>query len=82
MAWNQPSYRSQIQHRSDSDPIAKSTHYSGLKFANTVMIDGEGYNWTTAKGSYVGTPKFSGSGTQAGNPDLVGYAKITTIPDD
>ena len=74
--------RSEIQHRTDSDPIEKSTHFSGLKFTNTVMIDGEGYNWTTSRGSYVGTPKFSGSGVQAGNPDLVGYAKITTIPDD
>ena len=74
--------RSQIQHRSDANAIDKSTHFSGLKFTNTVMIDGEGYNWTTSRGSYVGTPKFSGSGTQAGNPDLVGYAKITTIPDD
>ena len=74
--------KSQIQHRTDSDPIDKSTHFSGLKFTNTVMIDGEGYQWTTSRGSYVGTPKFSGSGVQAGNPDLVGYAKITTIPDD
>ena len=74
--------KSQIQHRTDADAIAKSTHYSGLKFTNTVMIDGEGYQWTTSRGSYVGTPKFSGSGVQAGNPDLVGYAKITTIPDD
>ena len=74
--------KSEIQHRSDGNAIDKSTHYSGLKFTNTVMIDGEGYNWTTVRGSYIGTPKFSGSGVQAGNPDLVGYAKITTIPDD
>ena len=71
-----------IQHRSDANAIDKSTHFSGLKFTNTVMIDGEGYNWTTSRGSYVGTPKFSGTGVQAGNPDVVGYAKITTIPDD
>lgn len=74
--------KSQIQHRTDSDPIDKSTHFSGLKFTNTVMIDGGGYQWTTSKGSYVGTPKFSGSGTEAGNPNTVGYAKITTIPGD
>ena len=80
--YNENTGRSQIQHRTDANAIARSTHYSGLIFTNTVMIDGEGYQWTTSRGSYVGTPKFSGSGVQAGNPDLVGYAKITTIPDD
>ena len=74
--------KSRIQHRSDDNAIDRSTHFSGLKFTNTVMIDGGGYQWTTSKGSKVNMPTFSGSGTWEGNPNTVGYAKITTIPDD
>ena len=69
-----------------------SYHYSGYKFVNTTMIDGQGYNWTTTKGEYVGTPKQTGSGTTAGNiasnadglKAADGYAKLTymSVPSD
>jgi len=45
----------------------QSIHYSGLYFTNTVMIDGAGYQWTTAKGGYVGMPNLTGTGTMTGN---------------
>ena len=54
-----------------------SIHYSGKVFTDTVMIDGNGYNWTTEKGSeVVGMPTHSGTGTMIGNSGD-GYAKIT-----
>ncbi len=37
-----------------------SVHYSGLQFTDTVMIDGEGYSWTTEKGSSQAMPKPDG----------------------
>ena len=52
----------------------QSVHYSGLKFTNTVMIDGQGYNWTTERGSYVGQVQPNGS-TAAGHSGN-GYARI------
>jgi hypothetical protein len=45
------------------------------------MIDGQGYNWTTAKGSYVGMPNHAGTGTMTGNYGN-GYAKITLVSID
>ena len=69
-----------------------SYHYSGYKFVNTTMIDGQGYNWTTTKGENVGTPKKTGSGTTNGNVAsnsdgtvaADGYAKLTymSVPSD
>ena len=56
----------------------QSIHYSGLYFTDTVMIDGEGYKWTTEKGSYTGMPTHDGTGTMKGNTGN-GYAKITYI---
>ena len=54
-----------------------SVHYSDKEFTDTVMIDGNGYNWTTEKGSeVVGMPTHSGTGTMIGNTGD-GYAKIT-----
>ena len=49
-----------------------SLHYSGLVFTNTIMIDGQGYNWTTTKNEYTEKPI---------SPDTTGngYAKITLI---
>ncbi len=55
----------------------QSIHYSGLYFTNTVMIDGAGYQWTTAKGSYVGMPNLAGTGTKTGN---TGYGQIKITP--
>ena len=62
-----------------STSVDCSTHYSGLKFTDTVMIDGAGYNWTTTKGSQVGMPKHDGTeGTMTGNSGD-GYARITLV---
>ena len=52
-------------------------HYSGLVFTNTIMIDGQGYNWTNAKGSYVG--QIQPDGTTATGHTGNGYARITFI---
>ena len=48
-----------------------------MKFENTVMIDGQGYNWTTEKGSYIGQtqPDETTTTGHTGN----GYAKIKLI---
>ncbi len=56
----------------------QSVHYSGLSFTNTIMIDGAGYQWTTAKGSYVGMPDLAGTGTMTGNTGH-GQVKITPL---
>lgn len=56
----------------------QSIHYSGLYFTNTIMIDGAGYQWTTAKGGYVGMPNLTGSGTMNGNTSH-GQVKITPL---
>ena len=52
---------SQIAHRTDTDAIDKSTHYSGKKFTNTKMIDGAGHPWTNTQGtSYEQMPSVVG----------------------
>ena len=54
-------------------------HYSGKVFTETVMIDGEGYSWTSEKQpGIVGMPTFDGTKTMIGNTDN-GHAKITKI---
>ena len=58
----------------------QSVHYSGLKFTNTKMIDGTGYDWTTVKGSYVGQPQPNGT-TSTGHSGN-GYARITLVSID
>ena len=50
-------------------------HYSGLVFTNTTIIDGAGYNWTNARGLYVGQPQPNGT-TAAGHTGN-GFARIT-----
>lgn len=60
----------------------QSIHYSGMKFINTVMIDGKGYQWTTEKGEeVVGMPSYDGKTTMIGNNGN-GYAKITLVEED
>ena len=58
----------------------QSVHYSGLRFTNTVMIDGAGYNWTTTKESYVG--QVQPDGTIAAGHSGNGYARITLVSID
>lgn len=59
----------------------QSVHYSGMYFTDTVMIDGEGYKWTTQKETYTGMPTHDGTGTMKGNVGN-GYARITYIGND
>lgn len=70
-----------IKEESTKDNIihaGESTHYSGYKFTNTIMIDGAGYKWTSEKGDNIGMPTHDGSSTMSGNIGK-GYAKITFI---
>ena len=57
--------------------VERATHYSGLKFTNTIMIDGAGYPWTTSKGASTTTmPTPPGGTISAGNVGN-GYCRIT-----
>ena len=55
----------------------QSIHYSGYVFTNTVMIDGNGYNWTNVKGEYVGQQQPNGSLEKGHSGN--GYARITYL---
>ena len=73
-----------IKEESTEDNIihtGQSVHYSGLLFTDTIMIDGEGYKWTTEKETYTGMPTHDGTGTMKGNNGN-GYARITYIGND
>ena len=62
--------------------VERATHYSGLKFTNTVMIDGAGYSWTTSKGSATTMPTPPGGTISYGNVGN-GYCRIagtSTVP--
>ena len=61
--------------------ITCSYHYSNIIFKNTIMIDGEGYSWTTVKGKKTSMPSHDGLSTIVGN-NSNGYAKITLISQD
>ena len=56
----------------------QSVHYSKYQFSNTIIIDGNGYNWTTEIGDYTGMPTHDGTSTMTGNTGN-GYAKITYL---
>ena len=73
-----------IKKESTEDNIihtGESIHYSGLYFTNTVMIDGNGYNWTTEKGNYLKMPSHVDNTTMTGNHGN-GFARITMIFND
>ena len=56
-----------------------SIHYSNYTFADTTMIDGDGYNWTNVKDTTSsGMPSLDGTTTITGNIGN-GYAKITLV---
>ncbi len=61
--------------------ITCSYHYSNIIFKNTTMIDGNGYSWTTVKGTKTQMPSHDGLSTAVGNTGN-GYAKITLISQD
>jgi hypothetical protein len=57
-----------------------SIHYSGLKFTNPVMIDGNGYAWTNVKGSEQQMPNPSGGYYALGEGHAGdGYARIAFL---
>lgn len=57
-----------------------SIHYSGKMFTNTIMIDGQGYNWTNEKGEQVQMPSPSGVVYATGEGHSGnGYAKIALV---
>ena len=58
--------------------LDNSIHYSNYKFEDTVMIDGNGYEWTTKKETQIGMPTFDGKSKMNGNENS-GYAKITFL---
>ena len=73
-----------IKKESTEDNIihtGESIHYSGLYFTNTVMIDGNGYNWTTEKGNFLKMPSHVDNTTMTGNHGN-GFARITMIFND
>ncbi len=54
-----------------------SIHYSEMYFTDTQMIDGDGYSWTTKKGTeVVNMPTHDGTDVMTGN-EGDGYARIT-----
>jgi len=58
----------------------QSIHYSGHKFINTLMIDGQGYQWTTAKGSKMLMPNPTGGNYSSGyGHQNYGYCRISKM---
>ena len=55
-----------------------SYHYSNYKFEDTVMIDGQGYSWTTQKQTKDGMPTTDVDGVMYGNSED-GYARISYL---
>jgi hypothetical protein len=67
------------QQSGDDNTRAKSLSHTGFSFieGTTKMIDGRGYEWTTAKGSaIVQMPKPAESGTETGHLGN-GYVRIS-----
>lgn len=63
--------------------IEYSKHYSGLFFTNTLMIDGNGFEWTNIKSSLKEMPNPLGGNYDAGIGHIGdGYARITIISVD
>lgn len=63
----------------NGNSLEDSIHYSGWKFKDTVMIDGEGYEWTDTKQAYVQMPSPQGNYVTGNSSD--GYARITLLED-
>ena len=73
-----------IKEESTQDNIihtGQSIHYSNLYFTNTLMIDGDGYRWTTKKEEQIGMPSHSDNSIIMGNSGN-GYARITLVSID
>jgi hypothetical protein len=58
----------------------QSIHYSGYYFTNTLMIDGNGYQWTNEiQSSKIGIPDYTGTNKLSSTPRN-GYAIIKRVP--
>jgi len=55
----------------------QSIHYSNYQFTDTIMIDGNGYQWTSKKEGFTGIPSYDHSTTLTTSSN--GYAKITLL---
>lgn len=64
-----------IKSATDLSSSGQSVHFSGYKFTNTIMIDGQGYQWTTSRQSKVGMTSPTGR-TEYGH-DGSGVCHIT-----
>lgn len=71
LALNQSSTETNIVMKTDSE-------YAGYHFDNTVMIDGNGYNWTNKKENKTSMPIYDGKTGDVGNKGN-GYARITYL---
>ena len=63
----------------NGNSIEDCIHTSGFKFKDTVMIDGEGYEWTTTRQDLVQMKNPQGNYVTGNDSD--GYARITLLED-
>lgn len=63
----------------NGNSIDDCIHTSGFKFKDTVMIDGEGYEWTTTRQDLVQMKNPQGNYVTGNDSD--GYARITLLED-
>ena len=61
----------------NGESTGNSVHYSNLKFKDTVMIDGEGYEWTNERLDYIQMQDPQGNYVDGNSGD--GYARITYL---
>ena len=60
-------------------PTGSNSHVSGRVFKDTIMVDGEGYEWSSTRQNYVQMPNPQGNYVSGNNAD--GYARITLLED-
>ena len=70
-----------------ANSVEIATHYSGLYFSDTKMIDGSGYIWTTSRGAQVYVPQtdfYETTNLETNNHGHIGngFARITQISVD
>lgn len=63
----------------NGESTGNSVHYSNLKFKDTVMIDGEGYEWTNERLDYIQMQDPQGNYVDGNSGD--GYARVTLLED-
>lgn len=63
----------------EGNPTGSANHYSNWIFKNTVMIDGEGYEWTDSKQGRIGMESPEGNYVNGNSSN--GHARITLLED-